>query len=196
MPQDKLYFKAKHEGYRARSVYKLIELQKKYHLIRKRDAVLDLGCAPGSWLQIVSTWANEGFVLGIDLSPVRTVAKNVVVWRESVMSPEIIQKLQGFLMEKGRTGFSIVLSDMAPKTKGIPYIDQQASFDLVTKAFEIAKEILVPGGNFVCKVFQSKEATDFLPQLKKSFALVKMMSVEATKKGSKEMYYLCLGYKV
>ncbi len=190
--QDKLYRKAKREGYRARSAYKLLELQRKYYLIRRGDFVLDLGCSPGSWLQVASELAGNGIVLGVDISPVKPIEENVVIWRESVMLLDFVQKLKCFLIERGRINFSVVLSDMAPKTKGIPYVDQNISLELAMRAFGIAKEVLAQGGHFTCKVFQSKEAADFLQQLRKSFSLVKMVSVEATKKGSKEMYYVCL----
>ncbi len=193
--QDKFYSKAKREGYRARSVYKLMEIQKKYHLIKKGDCVLDLGCAPGSWLQVVSTWVGHGFVLGVDISPVSHIAENVVIWKKSVMDNDVVEKLQAVLREREKAYFSVVLSDMAPKTKGIPYIDQRASFDLAKRAYNIAKEVLAPNGNFVCKVFQSREAEEFLSTLRKAFSFVKMIDVTATKKGSKEMYYVCLGRK-
>ncbi len=193
---DKLYFRAKHEGYRARSVYKLIELQRKYRIIKKRDAVLELGCAPGSWLQIGSKWIGNGFILGVDIAPVKPLENdNIIVWKEDVMADGFPQKLEKFLAEKRKTGFSAILSDMAPKTKGIPYIDQRVSFELAARVFEIARTVLACNGNIVCKVFQSREAADFLQVLKKSFHLTKMVEVEATKRGSKEMYYVCLGYK-
>lgn len=193
--QDKFYSKARREGYRARSVYKLMEIQKKYNLIRKGDVVLDLGCAPGSWLQVVSQWVGNGFVLGVDISPVHCVAGNVVIWKKSVMDEDIKEKLQTFLQERKKSYFSVILSDMAPKTKGIPYVDQRASFDLAKRAYDIALEVLAAGGHVVCKVFQSKEAEEFLSTLRKSFSFVKMIDVTATKKGSKEMYYVCMGYK-
>lgn len=192
---DKFYFKAKREGFRARSVYKLMEIQNKYHIIKRGDAVLDLGCAPGSWLQVVAKWIGpDGLLLGVDLSPVRPMG-NAHIWKENVLLPDFLDKLKVFLQEKGRSSFAVVLSDMAPKTKGIPYIDQQASLELSMRAWDIAQQVLTTEGHFVCKVFQSREAEEFLQRLRPAFSMVKMMGVTATKRGSKEMYYVCLGYK-
>src|SRR3989338_3727923 len=177
MQQDKFYYKAKREGFRARSVYKLKELQKRYQLIKKGDAVLDLGCSPGSWLQAISSWVGDsGIVLGADISSVKLLdQQNTTVWKEDVNNPEFISKLKEFLRTKNLQHFKVVVSDMAQKTKGIPYVDQNISLGLSKRAFGITKEFLAPGGNFVCKIFQSKEAEQFLVKLRKSFALVKMM---------------------
>ncbi len=170
--------KSREEGYYARSVYKLKHINKKYNLIKKGDKVLDLGCSPGGWVQAsLEIIGKQGFVTGIDLSPIRKIkAKNFKFIKADIQEAEI----------KGN--FDVILSDMAPKTTGIQELDQERSYELAKTALEIAKKHLKEGGNFLCKIFQGPRYQEFLNEVKKDFEFVKTVKPEASKRQSKEMY--------
>jgi len=179
---DSFYNKAKKEGYRARSVYKLFELNKKYNLIKNSDKVLDIGAAPGSWLQACSNLAN--FVLGVDIQEIKTLkANNVKTLKLDINNKDILDKIEG--------KFNVVISDVAPKTSGIRDIDQDKSLQLSKRAFFIAKNNLFENGNFLCKIFQSAEVDKFINELRKYFKFVKTSKPVASRKHSKEIYIIC-----
>ena len=182
--KDKFTLKALEEGYRARSVYKLIFLNKKYNLIKKNYNVLDLGAWPGSWMQVCLNL--EARVTGVDIKQITSMKGG-----RFILGDVYDIKTLGKIRELGK--YDVVLSDLAPKITGIN--DQELSFDLSYKAFEISKEVLRRNGNFVCKIFQSAYLNEFLQELRKNFNFVKSVKPEASKKKSKEMYLVCKGYK-
>lgn len=172
--------KSREEGYYARSVYKLKQLNKKYELIKKGDKVLDLGCSPGGWVQAsLEIVGLEGKVIGIDLEKTKVKAENFKFIQGDIYNEEILE-------EVGKV--DVVLSDMAPKTSGIREVDQERSYDLARQALKIAKKKLKGGGNFVCKIFQGKNYPGFINQVRKEFSFVKTAKPEASKSRSKEMY--------
>ncbi len=172
--------KSREEGYYARSVYKLKQLNKKYSIIKQGDKVLDLGCSPGGWVQVsLEIVGKEGSVVGIDLEKAKVKAENF-----KFIQGDVYDKKNLEVVEK----FDVVLSDMAPKTSGIRDLDQERSFDLAKQALSVAKKKLKVGGNFVCKIFQGKDYPNFINQVKKEFKFVKTFKPEASKSGSKEMY--------
>lgn len=179
--------KSREEGYYARSVYKLKQINQKYNLIKRRDKVLDLGCSPGGWIQAsLEIIGPEGFVIGIDLSPVRKIeAKNFRFIKSDIIEVKIEEI------------FDVVLSDMAPKTTGTRELDQERSYDLAKTALETAKKHLKEGGNFLCKIFQGPRYQEFLDEVKQSFEFIKTVKPEASKQQSKEMYVIgkCLKSK-
>jgi 23S rRNA (uridine2552-2'-O)-methyltransferase len=180
--KDSFYKKAKKEGYRARSIYKLFELNKKYNLIKKSDNVLDIGAAPGSWLQACCNLAK--FVLGIDIQEIKTLkVSNVKTLKLDINDKDILNKIEG--------KFNVVISDVAPKTSGIIDIDQDKSLQLSKRAFFIAKNKLVKNGNFLCKIFQSQDVNNFINELRKYFKFVKTSKPIASRKHSKEIYIIC-----
>jgi len=174
---------AKKEGYPARSVYKLKEIDEKHKLFDKGDKVLDLGCAPGSWLLYVAhKVGKQGLTIGIDIDEIKIPKKeNTIFLKKNV-----------FDIKLGDWGykFDSIISDMAPKTTGVDFVDAGKSLELVEQAFEVAKMFLKPGGNFVCKIFDSREATDFFVELKKYFGLAKRVKPRAVSKKSKEFYII------
>jgi len=184
MQKDKLTIKAKSEGYNARSVYKLFEINKRYNLIKKNDLVLDLGCWPGSWLQ--ACLEIDAKPVGVDLRETKINGAETLV--ADVNEDEI------FLLLKNKK-FDVVLSDLAPHTSGHREQDQYLSYELSCRAFDIAKKVLKSNGNFLVKIFQSEEAGELLKELRKSFNFVKSVKPDASKKRSKEIYFLCLGYR-
>ena len=178
--KDFYTMKSREEGYYARSVYKLKQINKKYNLIRKRDKVLDLGCSPGGWVQAsLEIVGNKGSVTGIDISPIRKIkAKNFKFIKSDIQEA----KIEG--------NFDVVLSDMAPKTTGVQELDQERSYDLAKRALTTAKKHLNEGGNFLCKIFQGPKYQEFISEVKKSFEFVKTVKPEASKRESKEMYVI------
>lgn len=187
MMKDFYTRKSREEGYYARSVYKLKQINSRYYIIRRGDKVLDLGCSPGGWVQAsLEIVGNQGFVTGIDISPVRRIEKpNFKFIRSDIEQA----KIEGT--------FDVILSDMAPKTTGARDLDHERSYFLAKAALEIAKEHLKEGGNFLCKIFQGARYQEFLSEAKKNFELIKTIKPEASKKESKEMYILgkCLKHK-
>ncbi|MEK6835338.1 MAG: RlmE family RNA methyltransferase [Nanoarchaeota archaeon] len=183
---DKFALRSRQEGYLARSVYKLLSLNRKYRIIKKGDRVLDLGCYPGSWLQVITELQADAY--GIDIKQIFGLPKVKFILGD-ITDKNIINKIKSF----GK--FDVVLSDLSPKVTGIKHLDEERSFDLSLTALNTAKEVLKPRGNFVCKIFQSNSFNEFLNLSKKSFSFVKSVKPEASKKASKEMYVVALGYK-
>ncbi len=190
---DSYTMRARREGFPARSVYKLEEIQKKFGIIKKGARVLDLGCAPGSWLLFASKLVGpEGFVLGVDLttvlielsSNVHFVNHDVLAWDKKTFAGEFLNK-----------PFDVVLSDMAPSCTGQKFVDAQRSLRLCRSAMSISQYVLKPGGAFVCKIFQGSDFKDFSGQIKNLFARVAHVRPNSTRKASKEIYVVGLGKK-
>jgi len=182
--------KAKEEGYPSRSVYKLEEIDKKYNLIEKGDNVLDLGCAPGSWLLYISEKiGNNGKVFGIDIDDIKIKKRNNILFIK-----KDVRKINKSFLANLNKKFQVVVSDLAPLTSGIKILDCQRSFELSRKAFEIAKLVLETGGNFLCKIFESQLVDDFFKEIKGNFKFAKKFRPKATKKRSKEVYIIAKGF--
>ncbi|MCP4372666.1 MAG: RlmE family RNA methyltransferase [Deltaproteobacteria bacterium] len=182
--------KAKKERFPARSVYKLEEMQQKYHLIKKGDKIFDLGCSPGSWLLFAAKLTgNKGHVMGIDLKPVTiNVPPHVTTYTGEIFSFESYSESIG-------NEFNVVLSDMAPSTTGIKNVDSARSFNLCQAALEIAQKVLLPGGSFVCKIFQGEDFKQFSDSVKESFATCNIFKPKSSRKASKEIYIIAKGKK-
>jgi 23S rRNA (uridine2552-2'-O)-methyltransferase len=183
--------KARQEGYAARSVYKLEEIQRRYRVIRPGDRVLDLGCAPGGWLQFAAAATGpRGRVLGIDLMPVK------------IALPDHVQTLVGDLEHSTasfeavlKAGFDVVLSDMAPATTGNRNTDAARSFNLAAAALETARRCLKSGGSFVCKIFQGEDAGVFTDRVRAAFEETRLFKPESSRKASKEIFVIGKGRK-
>ncbi len=189
--EDHFSRKAKKENFPARSVYKLQEIQKKFNIIKKGDAVLDLGCSPGSWLVYASEIVgSKGIVIGVDLKPVEIeVPANVTVLRGDVAE-------NGFdLLNPLELQYNIILSDMAPATTGRKDIDAYRSLLLCRNAFEIVKHFLLPAGCFICKIFQGPDFKEFSDSIKKEFKEQKNFKPQSSRKASKEIYVIGIGKK-
>jgi 23S rRNA (uridine2552-2'-O)-methyltransferase len=183
--EDHYARRAKKDKYPARSVYKLEEMQKKFKIIKKRDSVLDLGCAPGSWLLYAAELTGRGGkVMGIDLkSVVCSLPPNVTVYKADML----LESNPSF--NAGRQ-FNVVLSDMAPSTTGNKHSDGAGSFYLGMAALGCAKKNLKPGGNFVCKIFQSEDFNTLLNLIKKQFNKVNIFKPQSSRKASREIYII------
>ena len=189
---DHLTQKAKTEKYPARSVYKLMEIQKKFKVIQKNSRILDLGCAPGSWLIYASKIAGpEGKVTGIDLKEIKIqLPANAVFFKGDIFNMESSLDMKSGLAESIGKDYKTVLSDMAPSTTGRKEIDAARSFDLCMAALNCALELLSCGGNFVCKIFQGNDFKRFESEVKKNFMHCNIFKPESCRKASKEIYII------
>ena len=184
--EDHLTRRAKAENYPARSIYKLEEIQNKFKVMKKNDKVLDLGCAPGSWLLYAAKQVgSHGKVLGIDLKQIDIkLPDNVVAIKDNILNLDN----DSFLEE--HTGFNAVLSDMAPATTGRKDVDALRSFELCNMALRVADDFLVENGNFVCKIFQGNDFNAFQKNVKSKFKECKIFKPDSCRKQSKEIYII------
>ncbi len=189
VPNDKWSQRAAKEGYLARSVYKLMEIDARYELIRPGLRVLDIGAAPGSWLQYTSDKLGpEGRVLGLDLKPISFSAPNVMTKVVDVFDDAAVEAaIAGMSWQK----LDLVLSDIAPNTSGIKDVDQWRSIELNRKIAAIAHRYLRGKGSVVMKVFRGKDFDMFTHELKTMFKRLKVMSAVASRDRSREVYVVC-----
>jgi len=190
--QDHYFRKAKKQHYLARAVYKLEEIQRKYKILRVGYRVLDLGAAPGSWIQLArGVVGHSGIIVGIDLKPIEHAFPNgVVTLQGDIFDREFVEAAL-----RDHLPFDVVLSDMAPATSGIKVADSARSALLFERAFEIAAYVLRPGGTFLAKIFHGSEFHQLLAQLKKQFGQTRVIRPEATRKQSREIYILAMDLK-
>lgn len=191
--KDHLYEKAKDEGYRSRAAYKLMELDKKYKLLRPGAKALDLGCWPGGWLQVAaSRVGNQGIVVGIDLVATDpTGAQNVHIITGDARDDENIAKAKALAPD----GFDVLLSDMSPKLTGIKEADQAGTVACAEFALWGAGMLLKKGGNFVCKVFKGNDTEVFIRGARPRFEKIQRSELDASRKTSNEFYVIGLGFK-
>jgi 23S rRNA (uridine2552-2'-O)-methyltransferase len=189
--EDHYSRQAKKERFPARSVYKLQEIQKKYNLIKKGDTVLDLGCAPGSWLLYAAgLTGSTGRVIGIDQVPVSIdVPSHVTLYTGDILLME-----EDFIKSLG-IAVNVVLSDMAPSTTGNKLVDSTRSFDLCCRALSISQMMLTTGGFFVCKIFQGEDFKTFVDLVRPVFNNFKIFKPKSSRKASKEVYIIGLQKK-
>lgn len=189
--EDHYSRRAKKERFPARSVFKLQEIQSKHHLIKKGDKVLDLGCAPGSWLLYAANLTgNKGQVVGIDLKPVtEKVPPHVRIYNGDILTLD-----DRFFDSLGKD-FNVVVSDMSPATTGNKHVDSARSYNLCQAALSIAQTLLIPGGSFVCKIFQGEDFKEFSDAVRSVFKSHKIFKPQASRKASKEIYIIGLGKK-
>lgn len=192
-PKDFYYRQAKKQGLRARSAFKVDEILKRHRLLAKGDAVLDLGAAPGGFLQILADAVGErGVAVGVDLEPVRNLGKPWVKTAVvDLLAPDALEKIRA--LHAGR--FALVTSDMAPKTIGVKVTDETRSLELVRMALHVAEETLRPGGAFVAKVFMGGEFPALKKELGGRFETVQVVRPQATRESSYEVYVLGKGYR-
>ncbi|MBF0289578.1 MAG: RlmE family RNA methyltransferase [SAR324 cluster bacterium] len=187
--QDHYFYKAKKDGYVARSVYKLQEIDQKYHLLAKRNRVLDLGCSPGSWLQYAAKQVGKkGEVVGIDLSVV------------SLKLPENVSVVQADIFdypfqEEFDYPFDVILSDMAPKTTGVKSVDAQRACNLCERALHIASHHLKPAGVLLVKAFQGGPFEQLRRNFQQQYSRVKVYKPKSSRQESVEIFLLGLQKK-
>lgn len=179
---------AKDRGYRARSAYKLLQINRSYKILKKGDKVVDLGCAPGGWLQVAMKEVGlSGKVVGLDLKTVAPVA-GATILQGSIEDPNMLSKIAEILGCKA----DIVLSDLAPNVSGVWELDHARQLSLSTIAFDFAQQILRMGGSAVFKVFEGEMLNDFRLKLRNSFGKVNLSKPLASRQESSELYIVCL----
>jgi 23S rRNA (uridine2552-2'-O)-methyltransferase len=190
--KDHYWAKAKKEGYRSRAAYKLLELQKRHKIIRRGDRVLDLGCAPGGWLQVIAAEVgSRGRVVGVDLQSVKPLPwKWVELLQGNFLDPEFQKRILAVLNEK----VHVVTSDMAPDTTGVGFQDHVRSCALVRQALSFSLEVLAPGGGFVAKLFQGEDSKEVMEDARRRFRKTQWIVPASTRKESSELYLLGIGF--
>lgn len=192
-PQDSYYKKAKQEGYRSRAAYKLLELQQRFRIMRPGDVVVDLGAAPGGWLQVAAKCVGQsGTVIGVDLQPIAALREpNIIFLQGDITSPEISKKIQ----EQVHGKVHCVLSDLSPRLSGIRDADTARCLELNRAAFAVAIDLLRPGGSFLVKSFVNPELHTFTLEIKRYFQSVQRTRPEASRQGSSEFYFFAKGFR-
>ncbi|HAA05496.1 MAG TPA: 50S rRNA methyltransferase [Syntrophobacteraceae bacterium] len=190
--QDHYFHRAKKDRYLARAVYKLEEIHNKHRLLRPGNRVLDLGAAPGSWMQLTAGIIGpNGFLVGVDLKKIEhPFPPHVVVLQGDIHEESFVQQLQ-----REYAPFDVILSDMAPATSGIRMADSARSALLFERTLELVRILLRPQGHFLSKIFQGAEFHGLLVDVKKAFSRVKVVKPDASRKESKEIYILAMNYK-
>ena len=189
---DPYVLRAKRDGYRSRAAYKLTEIDDKFHVLRKGARVVDLGAAPGGWSQVAAKRLGEGTgrVVAIDLLEM-TGIPGVEILQLDFLDPSAPDRLKALMGGPA----DVVLSNMAANATGHRKTDHLRIMALAEAAAEFAREVLVPGGHFLCKVLQGGTEVSLLTQLKRDFTTVKHVKPAASRADSAELYLLAMGFR-
>lgn len=191
-PKDFYFHKARKAGLRARSAFKIDEILHRQKLLHGGEAVLDLGAAPGGFLQILAEVVGErGLVVGVDLEPIRKLGKPWVKTAVvDLLAPDAIDRIRALSPKP----FDLVTSDMAPKTIGVKVTDEARSLELCRMALRIAEEVLKPGGSLVTKVFMGGDFPVYRAEVKARFTRVEIARPKATREHSYEVFVIGKGF--
>jgi 23S rRNA (uridine2552-2'-O)-methyltransferase len=189
--KDSVYRKAKREGFRSRAAYKLTELDRRFRILKRGQRVVDLGCWPGAWLQVVADRVGPtGRVVGVDRVETQPVGgENVQILQADIADEGVVAAVQTALGARA----DVVLSDLAPKLIGVRSADAARQAELIRRAMACACLWLRPDGVFLAKVFMNEEYPSLLAELRRSFRTVKATRAESTRGGSAELYVHALG---
>jgi len=189
--REHFYKEAKKTGYRARSAFKLKQIQKKYKIIRKGDAVIDLGAAPGGWSQVAKEIVGKnGTIIGIDLSHIRPIS-GITFLKGDLTRESTLHEIKQLI---DNNKIDVVLSDMSPNISGNYSVDQARSIYLCEQSLKVVDIMLRSGGNFVCKIFMGSDLEEFNKKTKQKFKMVKQFSPQASRKSSSEIYLVGLDF--
>jgi 23S rRNA (uridine2552-2'-O)-methyltransferase len=192
-PKDHYFQKAKAEGFRARSAFKLEELAKRFHLLRPGARVLDLGAAPGGFLQVIAQAVGpSGLAVGVDVVPLRPFPQ---AWVKTAVLDVLAPDALAVLEQLAPGAFDAVLSDLAPKTSGIRSSDEARSLRLAERALEVSRTRGKVGSTFLVKLFMGGDFEAFRAELRRHFQDVKVVRPEATRSASVEVYLVGLGLR-
>lgn len=192
-PKDHFFRKAKQEGMRARSAFKLDEIARRFKILRSGAKVLDLGAAPGGFIQIVADVVGpKGLVVGVDLQPIKPFPQPYV---KTAVLDVLADDFEAKLSAIYDGPFDAVLSDLAPKTSGIKGTDEARSLRLAGRALELAVTRGRPGAAFVAKLFMGGDFEQFRDDVRRHFGEVKVVRPEATRGASMEIYLVGLHLK-
>jgi len=190
--REHFYKQAKKDGYRARSAFKLKQIQNKFKILKEGNTIIDLGAAPGGWSQVAKEIVGDkGKVIGIDLLPIQSI-EDVTFIEGDMTDDNSINEIKNIMNNRQA---DTILSDMSPDISGNYSVDQARSIHLCEQAFKTCSEFLRPGGNFVCKVFMGEDFQEFFQKIKKQFQTVKQFSPSASRKTSSEIYVIAKSFK-
>ena len=174
------------EKYRSRAAYKLLQAVKKYRFMKLGDVVVDLGAAPGGWIQASRKIVGSGgFVLGVDLKQIQPFnSSNVRTLIDDIREPQVVQHIKELLPHPA----DVVISDVSPNVSGVWELDHARQIDLARHSLRIAALVLRPRGNFFVKTFQGSILNDFVREVEQHFARVKLVKPKASRAKSAELY--------
>tara|TARA_B100001059_G_C17677157_1_gene497695 strand:- start:264 stop:890 length:627 start_codon:yes stop_codon:yes gene_type:complete len=183
---------ARLDGWRSRAVYKLKQINEKEHILHSGMTCIDVGSSPGSWSQFVSKKLKGNVIItAVDILPM-----DPVPGVEFILGDFLDEKIfEQILNKAGNKGIDLVMSDIAPNISGIRAVDQPKSMYLVELVFDLARRVLMPGGNFVCKVFQGAGTDDFIKDTRKFFERVKVIKPNASRAESREVYLVARNFQ-
>ncbi|MCP4763532.1 MAG: RlmE family RNA methyltransferase [archaeon] len=193
--KDIYHKKSKIEGYRARSAYKLIQINERFNIFNQNSIknILDLGCAPGSWPQVLinKIGNRKGLkIMGVDYKRMGPI-EGVKLLSINVFSEKFEKEIESYFPK----GLDLILSDMAPKISGVKSLDSTRTIELIERAYDLSDKYLNKNGNFIAKVFQCSELNDLLKNtFEKNFQFVKIHKPKASRKGNRELYIIAKGY--
>jgi 23S rRNA (uridine2552-2'-O)-methyltransferase len=188
--EDHFVKKSKQDKYRSRAAYKLKAIDEKYNFLRKVTSVADLGCAPGSWLQVLKEFKNINFIVGIDLLSIEPV-DGVYIAKQDIGDYDSYIEL----FEKKDSRLDLVLSDIAPNITGISDVDQSNFSDIASNILEFCRFKLKPKGTLVMKYFLGSSFEMILKTLNNNFIKINVFKPPSSKKKSNEVYLICIGFK-
>ena len=190
--KDQFHRLAKQKGYRSRASFKLLQIVKRHRFLKRGDHVLDLGAAPGGWLQAARQVVGErGYVLGVDEEPIAPLdEENIVTLAADVTQADVLEQIQ----TKQKREFDAVISDLSPNISGAWNLDHARQIELARSALKIARSLLKPSGNMLVKVFQGSELKEFQLDMRSSFQALRIVKPPASRPESAELYFLGLGF--
>jgi len=191
--RDPYFLLAKKEGYRSRASYKLKQILGEYRLIRKGDFVLDIGCAPGGWLQVASEAVGEtGLVIGVDIKRVENLGlENIKTILLDVFDEGFVERV----LKESKNKFDVILSDLSPNMSAIYELDHARQIEMVERVIQLSRELLKVGGSMVVKVFEGEGSDRIYRNVSKLFRFVKRFKPKASRRGSSEFYLVAKFFK-
>ena len=191
--RDPYVQQARRDGWRSRAVYKLEQIDQKERILRPDMVCVDVGSAPGSWSQYVTKkLKGRARIVAVDILPMDSLPDVNFILGDFLNEAVFMQMLKAI----GDEGVDLVMSDIAPNITGTRVVDQPRSMYLVELALDLARRVLKPGGNFICKVFQGAGIDEFVIDTRKSFERVKVMKPKASRAGSREVYLVARNYQL
>lgn len=182
---------ARDQGYRSRSAFKLKQINESYRILNKGHCIVDIGCAPGGWMQIaLSGVGTKGKVIGVDIKKIEPLA-NAFVIQGSIEE----EKIRDSILTISNSCVDVVLSDLSPNVSGNWELDHARQIDLTRNALDLSRKILKKGGKAVFKVFQGDMLNELIIELKKGFRKVIITKPNASRQVSSEIYLICIDYK-
>jgi len=202
--KEKFYIQAKKEGYRARSAYKLLEIQERFNIFKRAFYILDLGSAPGSWLQVAKNYAEENLnkyrdqyyhrdhykIMGVDIKKVSAI-ENINIIKADITEPKIKEDIDFFFQSE----LDLILSDASIKKTGNKFTDHLKQLNLCYNILALAKKKIKYKGNLVIKVFQGSDFNKFYKEMDSVFRFLKSYKPKSSKKKSNEIYLIGLQKK-